>query len=301
MDRGRNFQRIFADPLPSGDYILVLIDEFSRYPEAEILQSTSARTTIPKLDKILSTHGIPVEVKIDSGPPFNSQEFKEFAEDLGFSHRKITPLWPKANAEAERFMKTLNKAIITAHTKQLNWKQLYRFLRNYRATPHATTDKTPAELLFGRKMRTKLPEVAPTVSDPALRCQDATAKNKMKGYADDRNNAKPATFRIGDDVLVRQRKRNKFSPYNNPHPYHIVAINGSMITAENARHKITRNSSFFKRITRPPNCESTMSDDHEDEYIPKNDVEEPVIQEQPPRRYPFRSNRGQPPNRFSVP
>jgi hypothetical protein len=43
-------------------------------------------------------------------------------------------------------MQTLNKAIITAHTEQLNWKQqLYRFLRNYRAIPHASTDKTPAD------------------------------------------------------------------------------------------------------------------------------------------------------------
>jgi transposase InsO family protein len=112
----------FCGPLPTGDYLLVVIDEYSRYPEVEILKSTSAKATIPKFDKILSTHGIPIEIKTDNGPPFNSQEFKEFSEDLGFSHRKITPLWPKANAEAERFMRTLNKAIITAHTEQLNWK-----------------------------------------------------------------------------------------------------------------------------------------------------------------------------------
>ena len=117
-------------------------------------------------------------------------------------------------------MRTLNKVIITAHTEQLNWKQqLYRFLRNYRATPHASTDKTPAELLFGRKMRIKLPEVSPTVIDCDLRCKDATAKRKMKEYADDRNNAKPATFQIGDDVLVRQSE----SVTNSRHttiPYH---------------------------------------------------------------------------------
>ena len=186
------------------------------------------------------------------------------------------------------------------------------------------------ELLFGRKMRIKLPEVSPTVIDCDLRCKDATAKRKMKEYADDRNNAKPATFQIGDDVLVRQRKRNKFSSYNNPIPYHIyhtipyhtipyhtipyhtipyhtipyhiAAIKGSMITAENAKHKITRNSSHFKKITRPSTCGSTTNDDDgEDEDIPNSDIEEPGIQEQPQRRYPLRLNRGQPPNRFSVP
>ena len=152
--------------------------------------------------------------------------------------------------------------------------------------PHASTDKTPAELLFGRKMRIKLPEVSPTVIDCDLRCKDAAAKRKMKEYADDRNNAKPATFQIGDDVLVRQRKRNKFSSYNNPMPYHVVAIKGSMITAGNAKHKITRNSSHFKKITRPStSCGSTTNDDDgEDEDIPNSDIEEPGIQEQPQRR-----------------
>jgi hypothetical protein len=135
-------------------------------------------------------------------------------------------------------------------------------------------------------MRIKLPEVSPTVIDCDLGCKDATAKRKMKEYADDRNNAKPATFQIGDDVLVRQRKRNKFSSYNNPIPYHIAAIKGSMITAENAKHNITRNSSHFKKITRPSTCGSTTNDDDgEDEDIPNSDIEEPGIQEQPQRRY----------------
>jgi hypothetical protein len=75
-----------------------------------------------------------------------------------------------------------------------------------------------------------------------------------------------------------------------------------MITAENAKHKITRNSSYFKKITRPSTCGSTTNDDDgEDEDIPNSDIEEPGIQEQPQRRYPLRLNRGQPPNRFSVP
>jgi hypothetical protein len=66
-----------------------------------------------------------------------------------------------------------------------------------------------------------------------------------------------------------------------------------MITAENAKHKITRNSSHFKKITQPSTCGSTMNDDDgEDEDIPNSDIEEPGIQEQPQRRYPLRLNRG---------
>ena len=37
--------------------------------------------------------------------------------------------------------------------------QLQKHLKMYRATPHPTTGKSPAELLFARKFRTKLPDI----------------------------------------------------------------------------------------------------------------------------------------------
>jgi hypothetical protein len=66
----------FYGPLPTGQYIIVLIDKYSRYPEAEIINSTSAKTLIPKLDAIFARHGIPQTFKSDNRPPFNGNEFK---------------------------------------------------------------------------------------------------------------------------------------------------------------------------------------------------------------------------------
>ena len=57
----------FWGPIPSGEYLLVVIDNYSRFPEVEIVASTSAKTVIPKLDKILSTMGIPVTIISDNG------------------------------------------------------------------------------------------------------------------------------------------------------------------------------------------------------------------------------------------
>ena len=39
-------------------------------------------------------------------------------------------------------------------------RELYRFLLAYNSTPHQTTGIAPAELLFGRKVRTKMPELS---------------------------------------------------------------------------------------------------------------------------------------------
>ena len=47
---------------------------------------------------------MPQVVKSDNGPPFNGHEFAQFADYLGFKHRRVTPLWPEANGEVERFM-----------------------------------------------------------------------------------------------------------------------------------------------------------------------------------------------------
>ena len=72
-------------------YLLVVIDDFSRFPVVEPVTSTSAKAVIPKLDKIFSTFGIPQVLRTDNGPPFNSEEFANFAQYMGFTHRKIMP------------------------------------------------------------------------------------------------------------------------------------------------------------------------------------------------------------------
>ena len=46
----------FGGPFPSGEYLLVVIDAYSRFPEVEIVR-TSAACIIPKLDRIFSTSG----------------------------------------------------------------------------------------------------------------------------------------------------------------------------------------------------------------------------------------------------
>ncbi|KAK3740154.1 hypothetical protein QZH41_003822 [Actinostola sp. cb2023] len=151
-------------PLPSGQHLLVVIDDYSRFPEVEIVHSTSADAVVPHLDNIISRHQIPIKIRTDNGPPFNSESFAQYTQHMGIKHRKITPLWPEANGECERFMRNLKKICTTARIEHKNWQQeLNKFLRNYRATPHSSTGVPPYTALYGRPMRTKLPEI-PTQS-----------------------------------------------------------------------------------------------------------------------------------------
>ena len=244
----------FAGPFPSGECLMVVIDEYSRFPEVEILTSTSARAVIPKLDAIFARQGILDVLKSDNGPPFNSHEFKKFVEHLGFEHRRITPYWPKANGEAERFVRTLGKCTRSAHAEGRNWNQdLHKFLRQYRATPHSTTNISPCEALNQRKLKKTLPEpshsqTTPYDSHSNMKFRDAVQKSKMKAYADNKAHAREKSMNPGTVVLMKQPKANKLSTPFNPNPLVVKEKKGTMVTVRDGSKMVTRNSSQFKVI-----------------------------------------------------
>lgn len=254
----------FCGPFPNGDYLLVVTDDFSRFPEVEILRSTSAKAVIPHLDSIFARQGIPNIVRTDNGPPFNSEDFQKFATHFGFTHRRITPMWPRANGEAERLMRTLEKAIRTAVIEGKSWRQeLFTFLRQYRATPHSTTGKSPSELLNGRKLKSTLPQIQHDLAPQEVRQTDAKRKTEMKEYADRYSHAKNTDLSVGDKVLLKQPKQNKMSTPFKPEPLEIKDKKGSMITAQNAERTVTRNASFFKKLPSSVPVQLTPSDEEE--------------------------------------
>ena len=243
----------FCGPFPSGHHILVVIDCYSRFPEIEVLKSTSAVKVIPKLDTIFARHGVPVKLTSDNGSPFQGDEFKRYMQQLGIEHHHSTPLWPQGNSEVEAFNKPLSKAIKAAHVENRPWQQeLSKFLLNYRSTPHSTTNIPPSQLLYNRQMRGILPTL-PSKCKVVNRHQEAKEnqelrKEKERVYANQRRGAKESLIKVGDRVLIKQKKRNKLSTNFNTTPYIITSARGTRLTAEYNGHKITRNASFFKKF-----------------------------------------------------
>ena len=124
-------------------------------------------------------------------------------EYCGIHHRKIMPLWPRANAQAENFIKPLNKAIKTATVEGKSWRQeLYKFLRNYRGT----------------NIKVLLPKLSVKVNDEVVRIRDADQKAKQKRNADAKSVKPISQLHVGDTVLVRQPKVNKLSTSYHPTP-----------------------------------------------------------------------------------
>ena len=72
----------------------------------------------------------------------------------------------------------------------------------YRSTPHSTTEVSPAELLFGRKIRTKLPQPQKFTCEDEVRDRNSERKEKGKGYADCKRNECENDIQKGDKVLL---------------------------------------------------------------------------------------------------
>ena len=237
-------------PLPSGEYLLVVLDEYTRFPEVEIVKSLSAQTVIPIFDKVFSSRGIPENLKTDNGTPFQSSEFRNFANDLGFQHQRITPYWPEANGVAERFMRTIGKVCKCAQVDGKSWKQeLYRFLRNYRATPHTSTGRPPATVLNGVPLKTKLPQVCNTPDDKLFRQKDQSAKNNMKEHAEARRDIRRSDIKVGDKVLLKNvTQTGKLVPKFQQQPFEVIKRKDVMVTAQRGQEIKARNVSHFRKV-----------------------------------------------------
>ena len=153
---GRPWQKVAADLFEVKAYYLIVMDYFSRYPEVVKLSSTTSSSVINTLKSIIARHGIPTKLVNNNGPQFISCEIKHF--HLSIHGPQLI------SREIKHF-----HLFISAHYKQ-PWippKQLHggesrgivkRLLQNvsdpsFSANPLSLSSLSPAELLFGRKIK----------------------------------------------------------------------------------------------------------------------------------------------------
>ena len=113
--------------------------------------------------------------------------------------------------------------------------------------------KSPAELMFNRRIKGKLPDLnmAYHRNDLETRDRDAEQKSKMKSYADQRRNAKVSGIEVGDKVLLKQDKSDKFSTTFEPDPYSVISKNGSNVVLQTSGSAVYSRNSPTSRNTFP--------------------------------------------------
>ena len=186
-------ERVHVDHAQWKSWLLfVAVDAFSKWPEVFVVNSTSAAQTTDKLCPIFATHGSPVTLVSDNGPPFSSADFQNFMSSNGILHRRLPPYHPSSNGLVENMVRSLKRGLNKVHRSDSIGFKIAKFLATYRATPHSVTGRALAELLLGRLPRIRLSLIHACVS---LRLSLATEQRV--------DNRSLRVFKVGQAVLLR--------------------------------------------------------------------------------------------------
>lgn len=223
-----------------GDSYLALVDYLSKWIEMVKLKSKSAPEIVNILQGIFSIHGIP-EIVVADNVPFNSYICKKFAEEWNFKFVYSSPMYPKSNGAAERAVQTCKN--ILKKCKE-GGKSVYVALLEYRNMPIYNLNMSPAQILFSRMLRTKVP-VSNKLLVPQLQCN---VKDKLMKVQErttmyyNRNARLRQPFYTGENVVLLNNRIWE--------PGQIVKCHDaprSYIVKNKQGVELRRNSSFLKK------------------------------------------------------
>lgn len=191
----------YAGPM-DGQFFLVIVDAYSKWPEVFRTSSTTSKKTIELMQTAFAFHGLPDKLVTDNGPQFASQEFAVFCQENGIEHIRSAPYHPQSNGQAEKFVDLLKTGLEKA---QGTWNEkLNEFLMHYRSTPSTALDgKSPAEARFGFKMSMRIDRCKPHSDPPAQR------NESMEAQFNAAHGAKWKEFEVNMPVYYKLHKSNK--------------------------------------------------------------------------------------------
>ena len=144
----------FVDAPTHAKYIVVVIDNYSKFPEILCTTDITARKITTWLSELFSRYGNPAKLISDNGPQFRCEEFSSYLLGRDILH-ECTPVYtPQRNAFVETFNKFLKHGIQTFGRSHQPWKEgLNQLLAQFRSTSSGQDELCPAEKLFHRKPR----------------------------------------------------------------------------------------------------------------------------------------------------
>ena len=203
------------------EYILTIVDHFTRYLQAYATRNKSALTAARILyNDYIPRFGIPANILHDRGKEFVNKIFQELNRLCGIRNLRTTPYHPMSNGQCERMNGTILRMLKTLEESQKSrWKDhLNKVVHAYNCSKNSTTGFTPFYLLFARNPRLPIDTLLPSEDkeqrgfsvDWKTAMQDAyrivLQQSEQRKAADrKRRNAKNVSKSIapGDRVLLR--------------------------------------------------------------------------------------------------
>ena len=117
------------------------------------------------VDKIISTHRVPLKILSDQGTNFESEMIHQLCDMLHIKKIRTSAHHPQTNGQCEKQNGTLCDKLASMVNKEGNdWDEwIDKALSVVRGRPHATSGVSPAAMLFSREI-SGWPDV--TIPDP---------------------------------------------------------------------------------------------------------------------------------------
>ena len=156
------FQQVCSDYFSlDGSTYLVIVDRYSGWPSVMKVGKDEAdsKGLIKYLRSFCETFGVPEEISTDGQSSYVSQETKEFLRAWGIKHRVSSSYHAHSNTRAELGVKAMKRMLRGNMGPQggLYNDKFARALLSYRNTPMQGIGLSPAQIIFGRKLKDTLP------------------------------------------------------------------------------------------------------------------------------------------------
>uniref|UniRef100_A0A0N5C479 RNA-directed DNA polymerase n=1 Tax=Strongyloides papillosus TaxID=174720 RepID=A0A0N5C479_STREA len=192
------------------EYLLVIVDDFSKYSLAIPMRNIKSETIINTLIiHVFTIFGYPEALRLDNASYFSSKEFEEFMCNSRIELIKSVAYNHNSNGEVERYNRTINE-IIAFYEADEEWDLIIPVATlTYNNQIHTTTKAVPYEVIFGRKKITiernlgllnHLDNKEIQISHENLIAEIITTLNKNQ---EKKIVNKPEFFKVGDAVLKR--------------------------------------------------------------------------------------------------
>ena len=226
----------------------------------------------------------------DNGPCYASEDFKAFLQECRVVHYTSSPHYPQSNGLAEATVKLSKRLIEKAVLQGKPWNAL---LLQHRITPLSSDIPSPAEILFGRKLRTELSILPSQLLNPRIMQQrECIAKKEGRMFKENAQNASnELPLEVGQNVYHQDPHTKKWHPgvientCKEPHSFLVKSSNGA-VYRRNRNFLKSRQTEEFVQSSQNPAVKPFQPPEQQS---PSNNMVNPVPQASPavPGHTPF--------------